>query len=88
LIKLFHEIQVANLICLERNVAIQHGIETNTSRPDIHRKALVSHIFNDFWSNIGWSSTLLEEDFILFNLSADSEIAKFDISMTVQQNIV
>ena len=37
----------------------KHGIEADTSRPNIYLEAIVAFILEDFWCNIGWSSALL-----------------------------
>ena len=69
LVELFDSVQVANLISLERYIAIKHCIQTNSCAPYVNWKALVPHVFYNFWSYIGRSSTLLKQYFVLFNLS-------------------
>lgn len=88
LVYLFNGAKVANLICFKRYVTIQHSKKADSCRPNVDWETFVTHVFDYFRCYISWRTTLLEQYFICFNLSTYSEITDFNISMSIQQNII
>lgn len=46
---------------------MDHGVKENTERPDVSEEALVTRIYDDFWGQISWSSTLFMDDLAFFD---------------------
>ena len=88
LVELLYGVEVADLVCLEWHVAVEHCVEADAGAPYVYGEALVSHVLNNLWCYVGWCATLLEEDLLFFYLPANSEVANLDISMTIKQYIV
>lgn len=75
--------QIADLVCLERNIAIQNGVKTDTGRPYIYREALVTDLFDYLWCNIGWCATLFEKKFIFVYAATDAKVSNLHVSMAI-----
>jgi len=82
------QVQIFHVICLEGHCSIEHGEEHHASRPQVCLEALVALVSDNFWSYVSRSSTLLKHDLSGLHLLADSKVANFHISLTVQQNVV
>ena len=88
LIELLHGVEVADLVSLERHVAVEHGVEADAGAPDVHRESLVAHVLDDFRGDVRRRTALLEEDLLLLDLSADTEVSDLDVAVPVQQDVV
>lgn len=77
-----------HVLCFEGNCAAEHGIKQHSQTPCIRCKTFIAAVRNNLWSDISWSPTLLGDLLILFNYSADAEIANFDLAIIVKQDIV
>ena len=88
LFQLFNCVQVADLVRLERHVAVQHRVEADASAPDVDREALVAHVLHDLRCDVRRRATLLEQQLVDLDLLADAEVAYLDVAVAVQQDVV
>ena len=80
--------QVSNLVRLEWHVSIEDGVKANTGRPDVYWETLIANFLHDLGGNVGRSTALLEQKLVLVNAATDTEVANFDVTHAIEQNIV
>jgi hypothetical protein len=75
--------------CFERHCTKQHGIEDNSSTPNVRLEALIPFASKHLWCYIGRGSTLLGLGLILVrNQLANSKIAYLYVSFRSEQDVV
>ena len=80
--------QVVHIASLKWYRTEEHGVEYDTSAPDITRKVAIALILEHFRRNIGRRSTLLGHLFIWRDQLGYTKVANFYISSRSEQDIV
>lgn len=88
LVELLDCVEVADLVRLERHVAVQHGVEADACAPDVHWKAFVPHVLDDFRRDVRRGAALLEQYLLLLDLPTHAEVTNLDVTVPVEQDVV
>ena len=80
--------QVTDLVSLERDIAVEDGVETDACRPYVDWEALVADFLDDLWRDVGWGAALLKQELVLVNAPRNTEISDFDVAVAIQEDIV
>ena len=80
--------QILHVICFKGHCSIEHCEEHNSCGPQISFKALVTFVPYDFRRDVRRSTRLLIHDLVGLNWFTDAEISDFDVTLTIEQNIV
>jgi hypothetical protein len=75
--------EVAHVLCFERNCSTEHSKEENPKRPNIYKKALITFVYYYFRSKIGWSTTLFLDNLAFFYYFRNPKIAYFYTFFTI-----
>lgn len=80
--------EIRDVVCLERDRSLQHGIKQDSQTPDVSIEALIAFIDDNLRSKIGWRSALLLDDVVLLDESTHTEVTKLHASFAIHQHIV
>ena len=80
--------QVCHVTCLERHRTEEHGVEYDTSAPNVAREVAIAFIFEHFWCYVGRSTALLGHLLSRRDKVRHSKVADFDITKRGEQDVV
>jgi len=75
--------QIFQVLGLERYRPAEHSIKEDAQGPDVHEKALVTFIYDDFWGEVGWGTTLLLDDLAFFYDFGDTKVTIFNSFLAI-----
>ena len=82
-------LQLSHVCSFEWHCAEEHGIEDDTSTPNIWLEAAIAFAFENFWGDVGGGTTLLMLQLILALYKfTNSKVADFDVTLTCKQNVI
>ena len=74
---------------LKRHSPVQHGVEDDSSGPDVTLESFIASTLEHLRGNVSWSSALFSlHGLRRLDYLGDSEVADFDVSFGSQQNVV
>jgi hypothetical protein len=76
------------LISFKGNVSIEHGIEANTSAPNVYWVPFVAKFPNYFRSNVSWCTALFKENLIINDFTRDTKVCYLDVTMAIEKDVV
>lgn len=82
--------QVTNLISLKRNATVQDGVQADSSTPDINWwTAVTDRVLHNLRRDVGWRAALLSKELVrAADPARDAEVANFNITLTVEKDII
>ena len=83
-----HFIQVTHLVSLKGDVAVEHGIQAYTRRPNVNWVTLVAKFSHDLGGDIGRGTALLKKYLVVNDLAGDTEISNLNIPVAVEKDVV
>ena len=82
-------VQIVHGVRLERDRAVEHGVQHDPCTPDIRLEPVVALVSQDLGSDVGRGATLLGH--LLFqglDHSRDAEVGDLDVAVAVQEDVV
>lgn len=76
-------VELLHVVGFEGHGPADHGEQEDAEAPDVDVESVVPIVSNDFRSNIGWSSSLLNNFLMFFDNLTNSKIANFNSKIII-----